>query len=53
MMGPGFGEQLAADFFKGLLVALFISFFLGVGACWLLPKAWAWVRPLIHAWTAA
>ncbi len=46
------GEALADYLFMRLVYLALGAFSLGVAACWLLPKVWAWLKPLIHAWTA-
>jgi len=44
----GIWEGMVTFFF----VALAIAFLLGIAACWIFPKLWAWLSPIIHTATA-
>lgn len=40
---------LGASFFLTIAAVLVAA---GAGLAWLLPTAWAWLKPIIHGWTA-
>lgn len=42
-------DRLIANFIIGLV---FISAVIGGAAVWGIPKFWAWIKPLIHGFTA-
>lgn len=52
MTGHDYAEGVSADFFKGLLVAIFITFLMGAAAGYVVPWAWHRVKPIIHRMTA-
>lgn len=47
-IGKGIGDAMMGAF----LVVAVVCFAGGAALVWLAPKVWAWLKPIIHAFTA-